>query len=402
MRIYIATFGCKVNQYESDAIAANCTAHGLELVDSWQIADAIILNSCVVTNRAEQKSASMLRRIIRENPNAKIILTGCMTEKTHTDYGQIDVRNKDKVEEVLRMLGVSGIITEAHMHDRTRTYIKIQDGCNAWCSYCIIPHVRGRERDEDIHSIIAHAHNAAKNGFKEIVLTGIHTGRFSQLPQLIDIIGDIPGITRIRLSSIELNEVTDELVERLASGKLVPHLHIPLQSGSNEILSRMKRPYTRELFISRLEELTKKIPGIGITTDLIVGFPGETEEDFLYSLDTIEQAGIHRVHVFPYSLREGTVAANMPAHCSVTMKKNRAERAREFGYAMFARFCAQQSGMRQKVLVEEINNDDIVSGYTENYVYIQCYYPDAAINESIDVFLGEPQKGEYVCMAHKA
>lgn len=403
MRVYIATFGCKVNQYESDAIITNCAASGFEIAHSWENADAIVVNSCVVTDRAEQKSASFLRRVARDNPHAKILLTGCMAEKQHDDIGQIDIKNNDKVNDVLRVLGIQGTVSDAHVHDRTRTYIKIQDGCNAWCAYCIIPHVRGRERDENFDTIIRQAHSAVDAGFKEIVLTGIHTGRYARLIELLDAISEIDGLERVRISSIELNEVTDALAMRMAkSNKLVPHLHIPLQSGNDRILSLMKRPYTRDQFVTRVNELIHLIPTLGVTTDLIVGFPTETEDDFLQSLSVIHEAHIHRVHVFPYSRRDGTVAATMEGHLSSVVKKERAERARNAAQESFAQYVQVNKGTRYKLLVEEINKNGIVSGYTENYLYVECEYPEARVNDVVEVILDEPTKGDYCATAHKA
>lgn len=403
MQVYIATFGCKVNQYESDAIKTNCSAKGIAIVDTWEHADVVIVNSCVVTDRAEQKSASFLRRIARENPHAKLILTGCMVEKTHADIGQVDVKNADKVSDVLRVLGIQGTISDAHVHDRTRTYIKIQDGCNAWCAYCIIPHVRGRERDEVFEAVVNQARAAVAAGFKEIVLTGIHTGRYTRLIELIDAINALDGLERLRISSIELNEVTDALVERMAAGKkLVPHLHIPLQSGNNRILSLMHRPYTREKFIERIEVLYSRIPNLGVTTDLIVGFPTETEDEFLESLDVIRSAHIHRVHVFPYSRREGTVAAEMSGQVSGVIKKQRAEHARNIAWEAFAAYVNTHKNKTYKLLVEETNKNGIVSGYTENYLYVECEYPGVQVNDVVEVILGEPHEGEYCATARKA
>ncbi len=404
MLVHIATLGCKVNQYESDRIIANLKQNGIGISDTWLNADVVIVNSCVVTNRAEQKSSSLLRKIKRENPDARLILTGCMADKKHGDYGQTDIGNDRKVEVVLQTIGIhSAAITGAGgAYERTRAYIKIQDGCNAFCSYCIIPFVRGRERDESFDDIIAEASNAVNNGFREIVLTGIHTGRFKRLAELLDALEAIEGLQRIRLSSIELREVDEQLVRRFQYGsKIVPHLHIPLQSGSDTVLKAMKRPYTRQEFIDRCNELRSLIPELGITTDIIVGFPQETDDDFQQTLDVIEQLAIHRVHVFPYSQREGTPASEMTEQVSAEVKKLRAAKARTHAFNIFRRFCADQADKVHKVLIEEYQKNDIVAGYTENYIYTEFTCQGGLVNQITDVVLTEPIGSSFACKAKR-
>lgn len=347
MTFAIHTFGCKVNIYESEYVINLMQANGYKMVDFNNDADIYIINTCSVTNEADKKDRKLIHTT-RNNHKDKILLVmGCFSQ-LNPDVIDADIvlgnKHKSKIIELIneykknkqKIVKVEDI-TDTNFEDmyinrfveHTRAFVKIQDGCNAFCAYCAIPYARGNLRSKKFSKVIEEVSELVNNGYKEIVLTGIHTGRYGKeqnttLEKLLKELVKIEGILRIRLSSIEINEITDGIIELIKNNPIMAkHLHIPLQSGSNEILSLMNRKYKKEYFIDRVSYIRKEIPDISITTDLIVGFPGETEEYFKETIDTLNIINFTKIHTFPYSKRNGTVAASMSNQIDGNTKKCR-------------------------------------------------------------------------------
>ena len=346
MKVGICSLGCKVNIYESELVTNILKNNNYEIVDFEDIADIYIINTCSVTNESDKKSRKMINRAKKNNPNAIIIVMGCYSQVNAEDIDvDIVLGNKDKskivdiIEEYKKTKEKKKIIYDLtkvefekmeinNFDNHTRAFVKIQDGCNAFCSYCIIPYVRGRVRSKAPEDVINEVTTLVEKGYKEIVLTGIHTGRYgididTSLEELLNKLIKIPNIYRIRLSSIEINEITPGIKKLLKENRVMAkHLHIPLQSGSNKILQLMNRRYNKEEFLSMIDDL-KTIEDISLTTDLIVGFPKETEEEFNETIDTLNKIGFTKIHTFPYSKRKGTPAASMEGQVSPEVKKDR-------------------------------------------------------------------------------
>lgn len=346
MKVGICSLGCKVNIYESELVTNILKNNNYEIVDFEDTADIYIINTCSVTNESDKKSRKMINRAKKNNPNAIIIVMGCYSQVNAEDIDvDIVLGNKDKskivdiIEEYKKTKEKKKIIYDLtkvefekmeinNFDNHTRAFVKIQDGCNAFCSYCIIPYVRGRVRSKAPEDVINEVTTLVEKGYKEIVLTGIHTGRYgidinTSLEELLNRLVKIPNIYRIRLSSIEINEITPGIKKLLKENRVMAkHLHIPLQSGSNKILHLMNRRYNKEEFLSMVEDL-KTIEDISLTTDLIVGFPKETEEEFNETMDTLNKIGFTKIHTFPYSKRKGTPAASMEGQVSPEVKKDR-------------------------------------------------------------------------------
>lgn len=370
------TLGCKVNQYDTQSIRESFLRQGYKEVKNNQKAQTYLINTCTVTSSADRKSREIIRRAIKENPKAKVIVTGCLVEK---DRGMVSA-----------IKGVSLVISKSFFTDgisgfkgHTRAFLKIQDGCNNFCSYCKVPLVRGRSRSRPLEEIVKDAKALVKKGFKEIVLTGIclgaygkdigkGTGRGIDLIRVIEKLEKIKGLLRIRLSSIEAGDVTDELIDKMAeSKKLCPHLHIPIQSGDDEILKRMKRKYSRRSYINLINKIKKRVLDIAITTDCLVGFPGETEENFSNTLKLIEKIVPLKVHIFPYSERKGTYAADkfkdlLPPE----VIKERISRIKSLADSCRLEFKKQFKGRKLPILFERLSKErkGYWEGYAHNYI----------------------------------
>ena len=347
MTFAIHTFGCKVNIYESEYVINLMQANGYKKVDFDDEADIYIINTCSVTNEADKKDRKLIHTTRNNHKDKILVVMGCFSQ-LNPDVIDADIvlgnKHKSKIIELIneykknkqKIVKVEDI-TDTNFEDmyinrfveHTRAFVKIQDGCNAFCAYCAIPYARGNLRSKKFSKVIEEVSELVNNGYKEIVLTGIHTGRYGKeqnttLEKLLKELVKIEGILRIRLSSIEINEITDGIIELIKNNPIMAkHLHIPLQSGSNEILSLMNRKYKKEYFIDRVSYIRKEIPDISITTDLIVGFPGETEEYFKETIDTLNIINFTKIHTFPYSKRNGTVAASMPNQIDGNTKKCR-------------------------------------------------------------------------------
>lgn len=385
MYAYIYTFGCKVNQVESEKIVNDFKHYNLELTDSVENARVVIFNTCAVTDRAERKFRSVMKKIKSANPEALIAVTGCAAEKEKeklkalgadivvTNSGKMDVlKNILSQTDHLESIFDSDVFVEADnsaMATRTRAFVKIQDGCDSMCAYCIIPALRGRPVSRDSALVLEEVRNLVAAGYKEIVPVGIHVGKYGQetgssLTELIRSIIAVEGDFRVRLTSLEVTELTDDMMELLAENtdKICRHYHIPLQSGSSETLRRMNRNYAAEDYIEKLNELSRRIPGCMLGADVIVGFPGETDEQFQETADTLRKSGVEHLHIFSYSDRSGTKASEMADKVSSKVKSERASILRDMGAKLKEKAAEACVGKTFKVLTQKDN-----TGITDNY-----------------------------------
>ena len=394
------TLGCKVNQFETETMEGLFKKQGYELVPATEQADVYVINTCSVTSFGDKKSRQLIRRVRRLNEKAIIAVTGCYSQAAPEQVKAIEgvrvvLGTKDRahiVDYVERAMATDGIIDRVddimqarefediplyEMPARTRAFLKIQEGCTNFCSYCIIPFTRGPLRSRQLASVRAEAQKLVDNGFKEIVLTGIHLGAYGKdfkdgtsLYDAAKAILDLPGLRRLRLGSLESIELSDELLELIKSHpKFSHHLHLPLQAGSDEVLKKMNRHYNRDEFTALVENVRSKVPGVAISTDIIVGFPGETEEMFAESLDYIRKLGFARVHVFPYSPRTGTPAAKMTDQISEPIKKERVHRLQQLAEEMANDFHKYYLGTVQEVLFET-NEHGLTDGLTDTYIRV--------------------------------
>lgn len=390
MKVGICSLGCKVNIYESELVTNILKNNNYTVVDFEDKADIYIINTCSVTNESDKKSRKMINRAKKNNPTAIIIVMGCYSQVNAEDIdADIVLGNKDKskiveiIEEYIKTKQKKKIIYDltkvdfekmeiTNFDSHTRAFVKIQDGCNAFCSYCIIPYVRGRVRSKDPEDVIKEVTTLVEKGYKEIVLTGIHTGRYgtdinTNLEELLNKLVNIPNIYRIRLSSIEINEITPGIKDLLKENKVMAkHLHIPLQSGSNKILKLMNRRYNKEEFLSMVDNL-RDIPDISLTTDLIVGFPNEDEEEFNETIDTLKKIGFTKIHTFPYSKRKGTPAATMDNQVSPEEKKRRVHRILDLSNKYEHNFYESKIGKIYDGVVE-IHSNGTTIVHTSNFI----------------------------------
>ena len=391
MKVAIQSLGCKVNLYESEYITDQFQKAGYEIVPFQEIADVYIINTCSVTNTSDVKSRKVIHQAIRRNPDACIVAIGCFIEANH-DYHEdgVDIllgnANKSKVLEYVERYWqtkqkanyfVTPIpekfddMTMSTFLGRTRAFIKIQDGCENFCSYCIIPYVRGKCRSKNFQTVLEEIQNYVQHGYKEVVLTGIHTGNYgvdlgTDFAALLREIVKINGLVRLRISSIEITELTDEVLQIIRDNDvIVDHLHIPLQAGSNKILRLMNRKYDLAYFKQKMEQIREIRPDISLTTDIIVGFPFETEEDFQDTLSFVREVQFSKVHVFPYSRRSGTVAADMAEQVPGDVKKDRVRRLLALSKELETEYMKKFIGKTLPVLME-VNRTDYSPGTFTN------------------------------------
>lgn len=399
------TLGCKVNHYETEAIWQLFKEAGYERTEYERVADVYVINTCTVTNTGDKKSRQVIRRAIRKNPDGVICVTGCYAQTSPAEIMAIPgvdivVGTQDRVKmldyieqfknERQPINGVRNIMkTRVYEEldvpsftDRTRASLKIQEGCNNFCTFCIIPWARGLMRSRDPKEVVTQAQQLVNAGYKEIVLTGIHTGGYGEdlkeynLSMLLrDLDEQVEGLKRIRISSIEASQISDEVIEVLQnSDKVVRHLHIPIQSGSNTVLKRMRRKYTMEFFAERLDRLKEALPGLSITSDVIVGFPGETEEEFMETFNFIKKHQFSELHVFPYSKRTGTPAARMDNQVDEEIKNERVHRLIELSNQLAKEYASQFENEVLEVIPEEPfkdeSNEGLYVGYSDNYLKV--------------------------------
>ena len=395
MKACVYTLGCKVNTYESEYIMLKLIEAGYDVVNNLdEVSDVYIINTCTVTNTADIKSRKIINRIKRNNPNACIVALGCYVEDHPSDDLGIDIyignKDKSKIVELLDLYFINkepirrvGLNKEkfedmyiTDFKNRCRAFVKVQDGCENFCSYCIIPYVRGKCRSKDLNTVVSEVTALVNKGFKEIVLTGIHTGHYgvdldTSFADLLNALVKIDGLKRLRISSIEITELTDEVLDIIKNNKvIVDHLHIPLQAGSDKILKLMNRKYDLEYFENKLKEIRKIRPNISITTDIIVGFPNESEEDFNETIENSKKFGFSKIHVFPYSDRVGTVASKMDGHIDGNIKKMRARKLLEVSKKLEKEYANKFTGENLEVLFEEVK-DGVSIGHTSNYLKVK-------------------------------
>lgn len=415
------TLGCKVNHYETEAIWQLFKENDYERVDFETNADVFIINTCTVTNTGDKKSRQVIRRAIRKNPDAVVCVTGCYAQTSPAEIMAIpgvDIvvgtqdRHKlisyiENYKQSRQPINDVGNIMKNRKYeelevpyftDRTRASLKIQEGCNNFCTFCIIPWARGLMRSRDPEQVVSQATTLVDSGYKEIVLTGIHTGGYGEdlkdynLAQLLRDLEQVENLERIRISSIEASQLTDEVIDVIdKSTKVVRHLHIPLQSGSDTVLKRMRRKYTMAHFSERLQKLHKALPGLAVTSDVIVGFPGETEEEFQETYDFIVKHQFSELHVFPYSMRTGTPAARMTDQIDEEVKNERVHRLIELSNQLAKDYASKFDQTVLEVIPEEKGSaDGKLVGYADNYMKIEFEGDESLIGELVKVKVVTP------------
>lgn len=410
VKVAFKTLGCRVNLYETDALASQFKAAGYEVVENEEDADIYIVNTCTVTNQSDQKCRQALNQIRRSHPTAVIAATGCMVNHRKQEMlgsGVIDfaIDNERKYSTFSIIDGyIKGETVDPEGFDKdlfsyspafdtfhTRSLIKIHDGCNNFCSYCIIPNVRGRATSRCDKDIYDNIRQVVDHGFKEIVLTGVNMGRYQyenvNFEQLVEGILKIDGDYRVRISSIEPDNFSDSFLRLFENPKLAPHMHICLQSGAESTLREMHRHYTAAQFKAMCDRIKSAVPDFNITTDVIVGFPGETEEDFAESAELCREIGFSHIHTFKYSVRTGTKAAAMPNQVPETVKAERSAAIRQISAENKLKYFSRMLGKPQKMLIERIMADGTARGYGENYIPLQLKAKGLEKNSFVEVIL---------------
>ncbi len=412
--------GCKVNQYESEAIAELFQEKGYQVVDMEQAADVYIINTCTVTNFGDKKSRQLIRKVKRQNPDSIVVVAGCYAQTAPQEIMAIEgvnivvgTKNRTQIVNLVENYQqkepqnyVSNIMREREfeplsiqkLKNRTRAYLKIQDGCSQYCSYCIIPYARGPIRSRNPEDVLAEVKCLAENGFQEVVLTGIHVASYGKdfknitLLEMIQQVHEVKGIQRIRFSSIEPNIVTEEFVKTLSNlEKVCDHFHLSLQSGCDKILQAMNRKYNTEKYHQAVKLLRQFMPHVAITTDMIVGFPGETEEDFLTSYAFAKEMCFSKIHVFPYSPKRGTPAASMSGQIENTIKSERSQKLMQLSETMAEEFLNKLIGKEMDVLYERQIQPNTYEGHTTNYVKVHVKNDQNLTNKIVKTALTEKQ-----------
>ncbi len=426
-KVAFYTLGCKVNQYETESLKKQFIDNGFEPVEFSESADVYVVNSCTVTSIADKKTRNILRRAKKLNDKSIVVATGCYAQTNGEELSKIEeidyvVGNSDKSaifnlikkvedEETLPKLILKNIFDEkvyeeiefSTLREMSRAYIKIQDGCNNFCSYCKIPFARGASRSRKLESILDEIKNLSKDGFKEIILIGINLGAYGEdleeshsLEDILEESAKIEGIERIRLGSIYPDKINDRFIKLLKTErKIMPHLHISLQAGDDEILKLMKRNYKRKDVLDVLGKLKEEVPNIEFTGDVIVGFPHEKENNFLNTYNLIEEIEFSDLHIFQYSDREKTLAAIYEEKVDATTKKERADKLEKLRDLMYENKRNNYIGKKMKVLVEEIKHKKAY-GYTENYIKVQINNYEGSINNIVEVEIKELLRGMLV------
>ncbi|PYI51811.1 tRNA (N(6)-L-threonylcarbamoyladenosine(37)-C(2))-methylthiotransferase MtaB [Paenibacillus flagellatus] len=428
------TLGCKVNFYDTEAIWQLFKNEGYEQVDFEQTADVYVINTCTVTNTGDKKSRQIIRRAVRRNPDAIVAVTGCYAQTSPAEIMAIPgvdlvigTQSRDQIIPLVKQFqeqrqpinAVRNIMKTREFEeldvpdfaDRTRAFLKIQEGCNNFCTFCIIPWSRGLMRSRKPDSVIKQAHMLVEAGYKEIVLTGIHTGGYGEdmsdygLADLLWDLDKVDGLSRIRISSIEASQITDKVIEVLnASDKMCRHLHVPLQAGDDAVLARMRRKYTTAEFGAKIEKLHRAMPGVAITTDVIVGFPGETEEMFRNGYRFMEQMQFAEMHVFPYSKRTGTPAARMEDQIDEEIKNERVHELIDLSERMQLAYAQRYVGDVLEVIPERTYkgapDGGLLMGYSDNYINLVFPGSEEMIGQICKVKLTEAgvneSRGDFV------
>lgn len=428
------TFGCKLNYSETSAIGRRFTDAGYEKVEFEEPADVYVINTCSVTEQADIKCRGLVNRTRRQAPDARIVVIGCYAQLQPEEIAKFEgvdlvlgAAEKFKTVEHVEQLGTRGETAEVHsctidevdffensysLGDRTRTFLKVQDGCDYSCAFCTIPLARGKSRSPQIDSIVANARDIAAKGVKEVVLTGVNIGDFGKgqsggrkhrenFLQLIQALDEVEGLERIRISSIEPNLLSEKIIKFVAQSKrFVPHFHVPLQSGSNRILKLMRRRYLRELYAERVALIKQHMPHCCIGVDVIVGFPGETEADFLETYQFLNELDISYLHVFTYSERPNTLAIDMEGVVPMQERKRRNKMLTGLSIKKRRYFYEQFAGTTRPVLWEAENDNGFMYGFTDNYIKTKQPYNQLLINQILDAPLGDvDDNGDMVARA---
>lgn len=413
------TLGCKVNHYETEGIWQKFKNEGYERVEFDHHADVYVINTCTVTNTGDKKSRQIIRRAVRSNPEGIVCVTGCYAQTSPGEIMEIPgvdivvgTQDRGKMIQYIEehqehrepINGVSNIMKNRVFEemdvpaftDRTRASLKIQEGCNNFCTFCIIPWSRGLLRSRDPENVLKQARQLVEAGYKEIVLTGIHTAGYGEdmkdynFAQLLrDLEAKVKGLKRIRISSIEASQITDEVIEVLdQSKKIVPHLHIPLQSGSDTVLERMRRKYSTDFYRKRVAKIQNALPNLAITSDVIVGFPEETDEEFQETVDFIKEIGYSELHVFPFSKRTGTPAARMDNQVDEELKNNRVQKLIDLSNEQALAYAKRYEDEVIEVIPEETmdeNHPNMLVGYSDNYLKVRFEGTKDMIGEIVRV-----------------
>jgi threonylcarbamoyladenosine tRNA methylthiotransferase MtaB len=409
--VAIHTLGCKLNFSESSTIVRQLEKNGFTRVDFTEKADIYIINTCSVTDNADKKCRNTVKGVLKQNPNAYVVVIGCYAQLKPKEISNIPgvdmvlgaaekfnmIEHLHSLEKETKAIVHNKNIKETQdfvpaysMGDRTRSFLKVQDGCDYFCSFCTIPLARGKSRNVSIQETVAKAKEVASKNIKEIVLTGVNIGDFGAIQDYNETFYDllveldkVEGIDRFRISSIEPNLLTDEIIDFVAhSNKIVPHFHIPLQSGNDEILTKMRRKYLSSLYEERISRIKSKMPNCCIGVDVIVGFPGESEEHFLSTYDFINSLDVSYLHIFPYSERNNTTAKKLPNKVSKSEKTDRAQRLRILSAKKKRHFYESQISKTMSVLWEEENHGgDLMQGFSENYIRFEAPYDSNKVNK---------------------
>lgn len=411
------TLGCKLNFSETSTLSRMLENEGFEKKEFDDQADVYVINTCSVTDNADKECRQLVRRIQRKAPESLVVITGCYAQLKSNEIAQIPgvdlvlgtAEKFNLVQHLSELVKgdstkicscdiekVSGFTASFSMNDRTRTFLKVQDGCDFNCSFCTIPRARGKSRSDTIQNVLTHAATSAASGVKEIVLTGVNLGDFGRgadgnkiheetFFDLVKELDKVEGIQRYRISSIEPNLLTNDIIEFVAkSNKFMPHFHIPLQSGSNKILGLMRRRYKRELYAERVQHIKTLMPHCAIGVDVIVGFPGETDEDFNETFEFLQSLDISYLHVFTYSERDNTLAIEMKPIVPIHTRNERNKTLRNLSYTKMLNFTSQQAGVSRKVLFEKFEKNNMMEGYTDNYIRITIPYKKEWANEIVE------------------
>lgn len=416
-KVSIHTLGCRLNFSESGSIAQGFSERGYEIVPFGESADVVFINTCTVTDKADSTCRNLIRKAYRSSPEGKIVVAGCyaqMEPKAIADMKGVDLvlgtsekyrvfeyleeekLNKIHIDKSNEFWGAATTPADSH----TRAFLKIQDGCNYICSFCIIPQARGRSRTISVQEAINQAKTLISQGFKEIVLTGVNIGEYERssgerLTDMVRQILDIEGLERLRLSSVEPNTITPELLEVFKSSpKFMDHFHIPLQSGSDNVLKSMRRKYTSAQYRKVIEQIKCVFPRASIGADIIVGHPGEREEDFKQTYNLLKELPITHFHVFPFSRRKGTISAKMEEQIHHQVKKQRVNTLMMFGDAKLALFSEDMVGKKSDVLFEKRDKDGFYEGYTTNYLRVKVKTDAELKNKILPVYICEFKNGQ--------
>jgi threonylcarbamoyladenosine tRNA methylthiotransferase MtaB len=415
-KVSFKTLGCRLNQFETDALVTGFHNAGYQVVDFSDEADVTVINTCTVTNQSDHKSRHTIRNAAARNSNALVVVTGCMA-----DHYKEKLESQEQITYVVDNDHKNSIVELVDSHFRgelihpdklpgnrfgfdtvqkslhTRTSVKIQDGCDNFCTFCIIPKVRGRAVSRPVNDVLDNVRRVVDNGFKEVVITGVNIGRYdfegATFEHVVEKILDLSGDFRVRISSLEPDGFSDHFHELFHHPKLAPHLHLCLQSGSEQILLKMRRMYTARYFMETIERFREAIPGFNFTTDVIVGFPGESEEDFRQTVDFVRRARFSHVHTFRYSRRSGTRADRMKEQVPGKVMTARSEVMRRLSEELRLEYMRSMLGRKQRVLIEKVESNMIATGYGEHYLPVEFETGEMATNRFADVMLVDVQPG---------